>query len=104
MSVAELRGYSFVHRLSAAIVALEWIAPKGIKRDLWTRQKLRKSVKCAVTSRAIETGGQAWSPVTNGNNRMDRISDEGMTRLEKKKARSSHCVRPKAMSPTSWRS
>lgn len=66
-------------------MAVEWLAPKGIKRDLWTRQKLRKPSKCVVTDKAIEKGAFAWSPVTNGYNRMDRMSDAGMERMEQNK-------------------
>lgn len=45
-------------------------------RQLWTRVKLRKSRKCGRCSKELNSGNDAYSPVTNGYNRMERLCPE----------------------------
>lgn len=52
-------------------------------RDVWTRGVKRgEPRRCMVTGSTIKSGEAAWRPITNRNNRMDRISDGGMKQLE----------------------
>lgn len=53
-------------------------------RQLWSTVKVRKSKYCIVTGAPLK-GKEAFSPVTNGNNRMDRISILGMELIKKRK-------------------
>jgi hypothetical protein len=41
--------------------------------DLWSTVKIKKARPCAVCGDEIKKGSEAFSPVTFGNNRMDRI-------------------------------
>jgi hypothetical protein len=66
----------FVAKLTDQLVRLD--TEEG--PQLWTRGRLRKTAKCAVTLEQI-VNGWAWRPLTNLNNRWTRISDEGMRRL-----------------------
>ena len=52
------------------------------KQDMWSLVKTRKYHKCMVTGDKIEKGEKAYRPVTNGYNRMDRISETGMQQLK----------------------
>ena len=53
-------------------------------RDLWTRARIRgRERRCVVTGDALKSGDFAWRPITNGSNRMDRISDAWITQLER---------------------
>lgn len=49
--------------------------------QLWVLVTVRKDHKCCVTGDAISKGSQAFRPITNLNNRMDRISMAGMIKL-----------------------
>ena len=71
--------YYFDRRLGDGIVKL---FANGY-RDLWTRVRIRGMDKrCMVTGEVLKSGVHAWRPITNGNNRMDRISDAGIKQLE----------------------
>lgn len=50
-------------------------------RQPWAWCTIRKPVRCEVTATTIPKGARAWRPITNGRNRMHRISEEGMRRL-----------------------
>lgn len=52
------------------------------KDDIWalTNTPVRKSKVCEVTGLSVK-GVRAFSPITNGNNRMHRISVAGMNIL-----------------------
>jgi hypothetical protein len=79
--------YVLLNDLADGIVRLRWTNSRSISRwddMLWTKVKLRKERKCAVTGAMIQKGSVAWSPVTNGNNRMDRISQEGIDLLRER--------------------
>ena len=41
--------------------------------QLWSIQKSRKAAPCRICDDTIEAGGWSYRPLTNGNNRMDRI-------------------------------
>jgi hypothetical protein len=74
-----LRTYYLDKRLANGIVKL---FANGY-RDLWTRGRIRgRDKRCMVTGSVLKSGMQAWRPITNGNNRMDRISDAGIAQLE----------------------
>lgn len=77
-----VRRYYFVKRLTPGIVLL--VQP-GCDQQMWTRVKIRRERRCSVTGQHIEKGKIAWSPLTNENNRMDRITDAGIRRLERRK-------------------
>ena len=57
--------------------------------QLWAEIKTRKEItnsgrpkRCAATGKIIVKGEFVYRPMTNGYNRMDRISKEGMKLLE----------------------
>ena len=50
-------------------------------RQLWSACKVRKTHKCMVTKKRIDKGEEAYRPLTNSNNRADRISLAGMGTL-----------------------
>lgn len=50
-------------------------------RDIWPRCKVRKTWECQVSQSKINSGDTAYRPMTNGNNRMHRISKTGMAWL-----------------------
>jgi len=82
------RTYVFEKRMSDGIMVLMWMKFKHkrnrLQRDIWTLVKLRGyDRKCVITGKTIERGAQAWSPVTFGDNRGERISAAGMEALEK---------------------
>lgn len=75
----EVRRYLFVKRLADSLVKLQWSGGT----DLWTKGFVRGRPKsCAVFETTIKPGTKAWHPITNGYNRMDRISNAGILRLE----------------------
>ena len=49
--------------------------------QLWSTCKARKVTRCEVTADPIKRGDTVWRPITNGYNRMQRISAEGMRHL-----------------------
>lgn len=42
-------------------------------RQWWTKCKVRKDHKCAITERPIKKGSEAYRPITNCGNRYHRI-------------------------------
>ncbi len=50
----------------------------GIRGLLWSRCKLRKWAECGVSGEDIEPGSLAYRPISNGNQRMRRVSIEAM--------------------------
>lgn len=48
--------------------------------QVWSIVKVRKHKLCIYTHADLY-GQFAWSPITNGNNRMDRISTEAMNKI-----------------------
>ena len=53
--------------------------------QVWTRGRKRGApVECEVTGETIESGTECYRPVSNGMNRMHRISKAGMERLQEK--------------------
>lgn len=50
--------------------------------QVWTLCKLRKDNRCVVAEERILKGDEAYRPVTNGYNRMERISKVGMSILK----------------------
>lgn len=77
-SIQWMRRYRFSARRTFKLVTLEWI--NGL--DIWTLVKLRTPKRCAITGKPLAAGQHAYSPITNGDNRMDRISEDGMKLLE----------------------
>lgn len=51
-------------------------------KQLWVSVQVRKQHKCEITDKAIEPKDRAYRPMTNGYNRMHRISQAGMELLE----------------------
>lgn len=78
-NTGRLLEYKMIKRLSEAVVVLSW--KNGIN-DLWSRTKIRKCKNCEITDEKIDKGEYAWIPITNGYNRMHRISDAGIIELE----------------------
>src|SRR3989304_2008379 len=77
---ARMRTYYLAKRMNDNLVQLFCAE----FRDLWTRGRKRgESRRCLVTGTYIKSGDWAWRPITNGNNRMDRISDKGIEQLER---------------------
>lgn len=73
--------YRFVERMSEGLVGLKLL---NGERQLWAKCVTRKSHACRVTGGDIEALSVAYRPQTNGSNRMDRISEAGMNKLEGK--------------------
>jgi hypothetical protein len=44
------------------------------RRRVWTRVRLRKPRLCSATQRTLPTGSLAYRPVSNGDDRMLRVS------------------------------
>lgn len=83
-----MRKYLFVHALNDVIVCLRWANRKRgqlvTEQDLWTQCRVRGTdKKCVLSGVIIKRGELAWSPVTHGSNRMDRISLDAMSKLRK---------------------
>jgi hypothetical protein len=70
--------YTFEKRLGAGIAGL--VSEYG--KQLWSTGKCRKDFVCQITGKNIPKGSVAYRPITNGYNRMHRISEDGMKKLE----------------------
>lgn len=68
-----------VHDASLPVGMMQVRSIYGVQ--LWVECKLRRAARCEVNSHEIPAGKHAWRPVTNANNRMHRISEEGMRDL-----------------------
>lgn len=64
-----MTAYRLRERLSADVVALD--SRHG--SQVFTACRLRKKTRCCVCYAVLKPGAEAFRPVTNGNNRMDRI-------------------------------
>lgn len=73
-----MTSYQFVKRMSEELVVLK----SYLYQDIWDRGTARKVSICQVTGEEIKKGDSSWRPITNGNNRMHRISDAGIKQLE----------------------
>jgi hypothetical protein len=71
--------YTFAKRLSATLVGLS----SQYGEQLWAAITLRKNKDCFVCEIAMPRGGKAYRPITNGDNRMDRLCVSCVERLEK---------------------
>ena len=71
--------YKFGTRLADDLCGL--IHPR-YGRQIWSKVKMKKVAKCIVTGKPLGPGSIAYRPITNGSNRMRRISEEGMKELE----------------------
>lgn len=47
---------------------------------LWTKGRARKTARCHLSGMGIAKGDEVWRPLTNGNERMRRISALAMNR------------------------
>lgn len=65
--------YKITERLSDGIFG---VCTTKYAHQTWVKVKLRKPVRCALTGIALEPGDLAIRPITNGSNRMARISLE----------------------------
>lgn len=72
--------YTFVKILNKGLVGL---SHPIFGNQLWHEVKLRKPKNCIITGANLKAGDMAFSPITNGNNRMHRISRVGIDRLIK---------------------
>ncbi len=45
-------------------------------RQVWVRCQVRKDSRCTVTGAVIRKGQTAYRPLTNQNNRMERICEQ----------------------------
>jgi hypothetical protein len=70
--------YRFAKRLSAALVGLS--SQYGVQ--LWSAITLRKSKACFVCEIVMPRGAPAYRPITNGDNRMDRLCVRCVEHLE----------------------
>lgn len=67
-----------IWRVPGGLVTVEhW--KKG--EQLWSRVEVRKDHTCSVNGETIEKGDRCFAPVTNADNRGDRISFNGMVSL-----------------------
>lgn len=58
----------------AGLVVLRWFGSTRSPRDaIWSKGKMRKSAKCAVTGRPLASGDDAYRPVGNQDYRGRRI-------------------------------
>jgi hypothetical protein len=46
--------------------------------QLWSRTRSRQQRRCSLTGQPIEVRDTIWMPMTNANNRADRIRDDVM--------------------------
>lgn len=72
--------YIFIKYLSNDLVIL---AHDRYGNQIWGKVKLRKSTNCAITEEPLSIGSLAYRPITNGYNRMQRISQTGLELLVK---------------------
>jgi len=67
----------FLKVLNDGLVLLRWDGRTSSDRtSLWTRVKVRKPHKCAVTGNPIAVGDMAFMPIGNQDYRMQRISGD----------------------------
>lgn len=62
--------YVLVERRADGIL-LMW--SEDYERQLWTLVRLRKPVQCVRCNDGLAKGASAFSPITNGQNRMKRL-------------------------------
>lgn len=61
--------YRFVKRMNGGLVGLA----SSHGHQLFTLVKMRKSKPCVICDVALKPGDRAYSPITNGYNRMHRL-------------------------------
>lgn len=61
--------YSIIERPAEGVLR----ARSRFGLQIFTRVKLRKNTECAACDTPIKKGDTAWSPITNGYNRMHRV-------------------------------
>lgn len=62
----------------AKVAEVAWLNHNVILFDgkMWCRSKTRRSFLCRLSKTNIRKGEMAWRPLSNGGDRMYRISDE----------------------------
>ena len=82
--------YRFILRRTDRIVVVRYIG-RGCRdlnrQTVWTLVKSRQPRTCKAIGAIIKTGDWCWSPLTNAVYRGHRISDDGMTTLERRTRR-----------------
>lgn len=76
-----LENYKFLQYCSDTIRILILLRCAGRGQQLWTKVQCRKDHVCAVSNEPIAAGTLCFKPITNAGNRMDRISEAGLTLL-----------------------
>lgn len=69
--------------LSEGVVVLRWMGDTASPRDaLWSKGKLRKTIRCAVSGDLLKPGDMAWRPMGNQDYRSERISTATISALQ----------------------
>ena len=74
-----MTNYFFINTINGEMVFLN----SKYGQQIWTLIKLRKDAICAEMNIKIPKGSMAYRPITNGYNRMERISELGMETIMK---------------------
>ena len=77
-ALSNVADYAFVRRLAEGVVGLA----SSHGQQLFTLNKLRKRTECAVCKGTLLPKDHAYSPITNGYNRMHRICAPCVNDLE----------------------
>ena len=64
------QNYKLVAEMGPTLVVLE---SREFPPKMWTECTVRKYHRCVACNGNIKKGRRAYRPITNGNNRMDRI-------------------------------
>lgn len=70
--------YKYIKAIGDGVVVLK---SSECGEQVWTLCKPRKDHQCVVAEERIRKGDEAYRPITNGYNRMERISKVGMMML-----------------------
>lgn len=76
-----MTNYYFINTINDEMVVLN----SKYGQHIWTLIKLRKDTICVEMNIKIPKGSMAYRPITNGYNRMERISIIGMKSIRDRK-------------------
>lgn len=74
--------YKFITIIGDKDVGLYGLSCDLYRSQMWSICKCRKIHVCQITDEAIQNGDECFRPITNGYNRMERISAKGMKLLK----------------------